>query len=33
VLDILDAYSWTLELGASDLGGLRASIGPPPAAG
>jgi signal transduction histidine kinase len=28
VLDILDAYGWELELGASDLGGLKATIRP-----
>jgi signal transduction histidine kinase len=28
VVDVLDAYGWSLDLGASDLGGLKAAIGP-----
>ena len=30
VQDVLDAYGWRLELGRSDLGGLKATISPKP---
>jgi hypothetical protein len=28
VFDILEAYGWSLDLGGSDLGGLKVAIGP-----
>jgi signal transduction histidine kinase len=31
VQDVLSAYGWRLELAASDLGGLKATIAPSPA--